>query len=104
MRLPLSTTQRTSACEWKGVATYYSIMSPISASETVYDRIWSYNEPTKSFEPIRGYLAFYAAPWDCYVDGEQALPQLGDFYGGWVTSDIGGVVKGQWGNMDPMFM
>ena len=88
-------------CEWKGVATYYSMMSPINASETIQNRIWSYNEPTKAFEPIKGYLAFYAGPWDCFVDGEQVLPQPGDFYGGWLTSDIEGIVKGQWGNMDP---
>ena len=77
-------------------------MSPISASETVHDRIWSYNEPTKAFEHIKGYLAFYSGPWECFVDGEQVVPQPGDYYGGWVTSEVDGVYKGQqWGNMEP---
>ena len=39
-------------------------------------------------------MSFYAGPWDCYVDGELVKPQPGDFYGGWVTSEIVGKVKG----------
>lgn len=103
VKVPLATTPNQTWCEWKGQATYYSIMSPISASETVHNRIWSYNNPTPNFEAIRGYLSFYAGPWECYVNGEKVQPQQGDFYGGWVTSDIDGVVKGGWGTMDPMF-
>jgi hypothetical protein len=46
-------------------------------------------------------LSFYAGPWDCYVDDEKVEPQPGDFYGGWVTGDIKGIVKGKNGNFDP---
>ncbi|ORY67594.1 uncharacterized protein BCR38DRAFT_427598 [Pseudomassariella vexata] len=94
----LAQTGRSSYCEWKGKATYYDIPS---AEMRVSGRIWSYNTPTKTFEAIRGYLSFYAGPWDCYVDGEKVEPQPGDFYGGWVTSDIEGIVKGKNGNYDP---
>jgi len=87
----LTTTSKKSLCEWKGLSTYYSISR---ASETIKDRIWSYDNPTEGFEPIRGYLSFYAGPWDCYVDGELVRPQPGDFYGGWLTDDIEGTVKG----------
>ncbi|KZP33201.1 DUF427-domain-containing protein [Athelia psychrophila] len=87
----LTQTSKTSLCEWKGQATYYSIAS---GSETVKDRIWSYNSPTPGFKPINGYLSFYAGPWDCYVDGELVTAQPGDFYGGWMTNDIEGKVKG----------
>ena len=66
----------------------------MNTSEVVKGRIWSYEQPTRDFESIRGYLSFYAGPWDCYVDGERVEPQPGDFYGGWVTSDIEGPVKG----------
>ena len=31
---------------------------------------------------------------DCYVDGESVTKQPGDFYGGWITSDIVGPFKG----------
>jgi uncharacterized protein (DUF427 family) len=100
--VPLTKTSRKSLCEWKGTATYYSITSPspaegsgsAKAPETVKDRIWSYDAPTEGFKPIKQYLSFYAGPWDCYVDGELVVPQPGDFYGGWVTSDIEGKVKG----------
>jgi hypothetical protein len=48
----------------------------------------SYDKPTKGFESIKGYLCFYAGPWDCFVNGEKVEPQPGDFYGGWMTSEI----------------
>lgn len=60
----------------------------------VRNRAWSYAKPTKGYESIKDYLSFYAGPWDCYVDGEKVEPQPGDFYGGWVTSDIEGPIKG----------
>lgn len=55
---------------------------------TIGNRIWSYERPTKGFEPIKDYLSFYAGPWQCFVDDEEVIPQPGDFYGGWTTSDI----------------
>ncbi len=30
----------------------------------------------------------------CYIDDELVTAQPGDFYGGWITSDIGGPFKG----------
>lgn len=92
----------TDCVQWKGSATYYTITSPGDSAETVSNRIWSYDNPTGGFEPIRGYLSFYAGPWDCFVDGEKVEPQPGDFYGGWVTSEIEGIVKGRHGNFDPV--
>ncbi|KAK0726032.1 hypothetical protein B0H67DRAFT_572172 [Lasiosphaeris hirsuta] len=103
VRMPLCTTSRSTHCEYKGQATYYSLMSPISASEMVANRIWSYTEPHRNFDAIKGYIAFYVGPWECYVDGERAQPQPGDYYAGWVTNDVEGVVKGQWGTWDPVF-
>jgi hypothetical protein len=100
MKLPLTTTSRRSWCEWKGAATYYTVTSP-DGKQKVSNRIWSYENPTSRFEPIKGYLSFYAGPWDCFVDGEKVEPQPGDFYGGWVTSEMEGIVKGRHGNRDP---
>lgn len=68
--------------------------SSSSSAAAVRNRIWSYENPTESFKPIKDHLSFYAGPWDCYVDGELVEAQPGDFYGGWVTSDIVGQVKG----------
>lgn len=88
MKIPLKKTNRSSFCEWKGRATYYSLGNPGKPGEQVADRVWSYDSPTQGFKDIKGYLSFYAGPWDCYVDGEKVEPQPGDFYGGWMTSDI----------------
>ncbi|KAI4198579.1 MAG: hypothetical protein LQ346_002732 [Caloplaca aetnensis] len=92
--VPLTRSSHSSFCEWKGAATYWNIAKPDNESEVVKNRIWSYPQPTKGFSPIKDYLSFYAGPWDCYVDGERVEPQPGDFYGGWVTSDIEGPIKG----------
>src|SRR4051812_23004700 len=46
-----------SLCEWKGAATYWSVDVP---GAFVADAGWSYEDPTPSFVPIRGHIAFYA--------------------------------------------
>lgn len=56
---------------------------------------WSYDAPTPPFERLANHVAFYvAAMEECRVDGEVAQPQPGEFYGGWVTSDLAGLFKG----------
>ncbi|AKG24759.1 DUF427 domain-containing protein [Calothrix sp. 336/3] len=87
-----------SFCEWKGLAGYYSISV---GEKKVQNAAWFYANPTANFTAIENYVAFYAHLMDaCYVDGEKAEPQPGNFYGGWVTSDIVGPFKGipgSWG-------
>jgi hypothetical protein len=36
----------------------------------------------------------------CTVGGDVAIPQEGDFYGGWITPDIVGPFKGAPGTLD----
>ena len=43
------------------------------------------------YDAIRGYISFFARPWQCYVDGERVVPQRLDLGGGWVTADVEGV-------------
>lgn len=81
------------------MATYHNIDLPSSSStsspQTVKSRIWSYESPTSSFKDIKDHLSFYAgAPFECFVDGEEVVPQPGDFYGGWTTSELEGIIKG----------
>lgn len=86
----------TSYCEWKGQAAYYDIVFGSVVAERA---AWSYPDPSPSFAPIKDYLAFY--PWAvdrCLVDGELARPQPGQFYGGWITSEIVGPFKGEPGS------
>jgi hypothetical protein len=81
-----------SHCEYKGVAAYYSLKVGEAVSENA---AWTYHDPTAGFEAIRDHLAFYPGRVDaCYVDGERVRAQEGDFYGGWITSDIKGPFKG----------
>lgn len=57
--------------------------------------VWTYDRPTARFAPIAGYLAFYAALMEaCFVGDDRVIPQPGDFYGGWVTSNLDGIPKG----------
>jgi uncharacterized protein (DUF427 family) len=85
-----------SVCEWKGVATYWSIVTP---SRRIERAAWSYESPSAGFEPIAGHLAFYAGLVDeAWVGDERATPQPGGFYGGWLTRDIVGPVKGEPGS------
>lgn len=89
----LHKSDKTTYCEWKGMASYYSIDIHGKRAENA---AWSYPDPTGGFEPIKNYIAFYPHLMDaCFVDGELAKAQTGGFYGGWITSDIVGPFKGE---------
>ncbi|KAG8463058.1 hypothetical protein KFE25_001831 [Diacronema lutheri] len=86
-------------CEFKGRATYFDIMAePDGASNPaaralVPQGAWTYDRTDTT--PIEGRVAFYLRPpLVAHVDGERAAPQEGDFYGGWITSDVVGPFKG----------
>lgn len=79
-------------CEWKGIAVYFTLQVHGKMSENV---AWSYPDPTAGYQALRDYLAFYPSRVDaCYVDGEPVKAQEGDYYGGWITSDVVGPFKG----------
>ena len=89
---------RSSFCEWKGQAAYYSIRVGDQQAENA---AWFYPQPTPEFSSLANYVAFYPSRMRaCYLDGELVQAQLGDFYGGWITSEIVGPFKGgagSWG-------
>jgi uncharacterized protein (DUF427 family) len=88
----LTATERSTFCEFKGAARYWTLKV---GDREARNAAWSYPKPTPGFAKIRDYVAFYPAQMDaCYVDDEQAQAQPGDFYGGWITSDIVGPFKG----------
>jgi uncharacterized protein (DUF427 family) len=79
-------------CEWKGQASYYDVFV---GDRTIPRGAWFYPQPSPRYGGIKDYVAFYPSKMDlCTVDGEQVLAQEGDFYGGWITSDIVGPFKG----------
>ncbi len=79
-------------CEWKGAATYWDA---VVDGRRVPRVGWSYEDPSPGYEHLRGAVAFYPGAVDrALVDGEPARPQPGGFYGGWITAEIAGPVKG----------
>lgn len=92
LRTLLPGSARRSFCEWKGVASYWTLEG---GGRSAPDAGWSYRDPTQPFAPIRDHVAVFAALMDgCYVDDEQVRPQDGGFYGGWITSNLRGPFKG----------
>ncbi|GAB4210431.1 MAG: DUF427 domain-containing protein [Roseiflexaceae bacterium] len=86
-----------SFCEWKGSAGYYTVAV---GDRQAVRAAWYYADPSERYRGLKDYIAFYVSPMDaCYVDGEQARPQPGDLYGGWITSDLVGPFKGEPGTM-----
>ncbi len=107
-----------SFCEWKGRAVYYDLCVGGEGGACARGAAWAYPEPTSrvnpkqphgwanfgagtsvgtggSFAPLKEMVAFYCSKVDeCWVAGERATPQEGDFYGGWITSWISGGERG----------
>lgn len=84
--------RRSTVCEWKGRAAYFDL---VCGSEVIKAAAWTYPEPAAEYAAISGYYAFFPDLVDCYVDGERAAAQPGGFYGGWVTGEIVGPMKGE---------
>jgi hypothetical protein len=56
---------------------------------------WTYDRPTARFAALAGHLAFYAGLMDeVWVGDLRVIPQQGDFYGGWITPNLDGQIKG----------
>jgi len=88
----LARSARSTHCEWKGLASYWSL---VGLGRAVEDVAWSYEQPEAPYAELAGHMAFYPGRLDsCTVDGEQVVPQPGGFYGGWITGEITGPFKG----------
>ena len=93
----LARTNRSTFCEFKGAAAYYTIAVGDKKADNA---AWFYPNPSAGFREIKDYVAFYPSRMDaCFVDGERVAAQPGDFYGGWVTGEIVGPFKGGPGTM-----
>ena len=79
-------------CEFKGEAMYFDVVVGDTVAAAA---AWHYPQPARGYEALAGHVAFFPALMEaCFVDGERVEPQEGDFYGGWITSDIRGPFKG----------
>ena len=84
-----------SFCEWKGPATYWSL---VDGQRSLPGVAWSYPRPLKGAEALADCVAFYPAQLDCTVAGARVTPQAGGFYGGWITPELVGPFKGEAGS------
>ncbi len=88
----LVNTAGSSLCEFKGVARYHDLV--------VHDRRieragWSYPTPAGRFAALKGHVAIYPGRVDeAWLGDERVRAQAGDFYGGWITSELDGPFKG----------
>lgn len=72
----------------EGQARYWTVNGSQAAA-------WSYAQPAGRYAALRDHIAFYPQKVDgCFVGEERVEPNAGDFYGGWITSDIKGPFKG----------
>ena len=94
----LRESSKTSWCEWKGKANYFDLLV---GSDCIFDAGWFYAQPNPSFAELERRFAIYPSKMDeCIANGHTVTPQEGDFYGGWITSDVVGPFKGgpgSWG-------
>jgi uncharacterized protein (DUF427 family) len=82
-------------CEWKGKASYFDV----ACGDEVAERAaWTYSDPKQRYAELTDHVAFYPGRVECFLDGERARPQPGEFYGGWITDEITGPFKGEPGS------
>ena len=88
----LSAEPLTPFCEWKGVASYWTVRV---GDRIEHEAAWSYAQPDSDYLALRDHVAFHAGRMDaCWVGEWLVTPQPGRYYGGWITPDLLGPFKG----------
>ena len=81
-----------SMCEWKGAARYFDV---VVGERRSAQAAWDYPSVSDEYAVLADHVAFYASRVErCTVAGEVARPQSGQFYAGWITSELTGPFKG----------
>ena len=92
MDLLVPSRQRPTLCEFKGAARYLDALIGNRRYEAV---AWTYPQPSPGYEALKGHFAFYPGRIDAaWLDDERVLAQEGDFYGGWISTELIGPFKG----------
>lgn len=76
-----------SHCEWKGI-------SRALAVRDVADAGWMIVQAYPEFAGLVGWAAFYPTHLTCLRNSQRVGAQGGGYYGGWVTPDLAGPIKG----------
>ena len=58
------------------------------------DAAWRYTHMFPAFASLYLWVAFYPTKLACFIGQQQVKPQPGGYYGGWVTADLSGPIKG----------
>ena len=88
----LQPARKTSFCEFKGMAKYWDL---VVDEKVAHLAAWGYPNPNDNYLMLKDTVSVYAHLVDaCYVNDEKVQAQEGDFYGGWITSNIVGPFKG----------
>ena len=69
----LERTQHQTHCPFKGNASYWSLKV---AGKVAENAVWSYEEPYRDAEPIRGYLSFYRDKISALYEGDEEVAFL----------------------------
>jgi uncharacterized protein (DUF427 family) len=78
---------RSTFCEFKGHASYGDLVG--GDGRIARRAAWWYEQPTPAFTDLLDHVALYPGRVDrITVDGEEVVPEAGDFYGGWITSRV----------------
>ncbi|MGI8714115.1 MAG: DUF427 domain-containing protein [Solirubrobacteraceae bacterium] len=84
-------------CEFKGEARY---LDAVVGDLRVRQMGWFYPAPSPTYAQLRGFVCFYPGRVDsAWLGSERVQAQDGDFYGGWITSDLVGPFKGPPGTL-----
>jgi uncharacterized protein (DUF427 family) len=90
-------TSRETFCEWKGRSAYFDIVLDTRRSRNA---AWAYPAPVPRYAELKDHVSFYAGSVDeAWVGDMRVQPQPGDFYGGWVTPNLTGRIKGAAGTL-----
>lgn len=83
--------EMTSVCEWKGVAQTITVAGQANAA-------WRYVRMFEAYAELHEWIAFYPGKLTCLFGDQPVAPQPGGFYGGWVTANLAGPIKGEPGS------
>jgi uncharacterized protein (DUF427 family) len=90
-------TRGSSWCEWKGRASFLDV---VAGDRREARAAWTYPDPVQRYAALRDHVAIYPSRMDrCRLGDEDVRAQDGDFYGGWITSDLVGPFKGAPGTL-----
>ena len=90
--LLVASRERPTNCEFTGAAEY---VAALVGDHRYVAVAWTYPQPVPAYRVLERHFAFYPGRVDgAWLDDERIQAQDGDFYGGWISTDLTGPFKG----------